>query len=220
MSQRYLDLYDLFVFDLDGTLADTREDIAASLNHALGELGRPPCDLPTVTRYIGNGAPVLLRRALGPDAPEAQVDDGLARFLEHYGIHCLDRTRLYPGVGATVEALFAARKTLTVLSNKPTAMSVEILLGLGIAGRFARIDGGDRFPEKKPDPAGLRSAMETFGAAPRRTLMIGDTGVDIATARAAGVAAAGVVWGFKPEELSADPPEHLLRTIGDLLGSA
>jgi phosphoglycolate phosphatase len=216
-SMLYAERYDLFVFDLDGTLADTREDIAASVNHALLALGRPPSNLETVTRFIGNGAPVLLRRVLGGEAPEDQVEKGLRLFLEHYAGHCLDRSALYPQVGATVEKLAASGKKLAVLSNKPTGMSLTILSGLGIANRFLRIDGGDRHPAKKPDPGGLREIMAALGAAPERTLMVGDSAVDVATARAAGTGAAGVLWGFKPEEVLADPPEHLLESMQELL---
>lgn len=218
MAALYTDLYDLFVFDLDGTLADTREDLAASVNHALERLGRPASDLTTVTRFIGNGAPVLMRRALGESAPEETVKEGLRLFLAHYGEHCLRRTRLYPGVGETLDRLRSRGKALSVLSNKPTAMSVEILTGLGIAGRFLRIDGGDRFERKKPDPAGLIEVMRALGASPARTLFLGDSAVDVDTARAAGAGAAGALWGFKPEEFAAHPPDHLLPDFSRLAG--
>src|SRR5262245_33105529 len=213
----YTERYDLFVFDLDGTLADTREDIAASVNDALSALGHATCDLETVTRYIGNGVPLLLRSALGGEAPEGLVEKGLRLFLDHYTAHCLDRSVLYPGVKETVEKLAVPGKTLAVLSNKPTAMSITILEGLGIAKHFTRIDGGDRHPAKKPDPGGLLAILAALGAGPDRTLMVGDSGVDLATARAAGTRAAGVLWGFKPEEVRADPPEHLLEQIQELL---
>src|SRR5262245_64212230 len=123
----FTERYDLFVFDLDGTLADTREDIAASVNYALHALGLPPCDLETVTGYIGNGAQVLLRRALGAEAPPAEVEKGLRLFLEHYAGHCLDRTVLYPQVKRTVERLEGAGKKLAVVTNKQTAMSLPII---------------------------------------------------------------------------------------------
>jgi phosphoglycolate phosphatase len=214
----YTERYDLFVFDLDGTLADTREDIAASVNHALSALGRPLCDLETVTRNVGNGVAVLLRRSLGAEAPEELIAEGLRIFLEHYSVHCLDRSVLYPGASDTVEWLAASGKKLTVLSNKPTAMSIFILEGLGIAKHFARIDGGDRYPLKKPDPGGLLATMAALGAGPDRTLMVGDSAVDLATARAAGTPAAGVLWGFKPEEVRTEPPpEHLLERMEELL---
>jgi phosphoglycolate phosphatase len=213
-------LYDLFVFDLDGTLAETREDLAGSLNFALGRLGHAPHDLETVTSFIGNGVTLLIQRSLGPDWTPQAADEALAIFLEHYGGHCLDRTRLYQEVDPVTAALAGAGKKLTVLTNKPTAMSVKILEGLGIAGRFARIDGGDRFPKKKPDPAGLREALASSGTEAARAIMIGDSAVDIATARAAGVASAGVLWGFKPGDFADEPPDYVLRGMGDLLGPA
>ncbi len=216
----FTSLYDLFIFDLDGTLAQTREDLAASVNFALERLRRPPHDLETVTRYIGNGARVLLERSIGPGSTPELIGEGLQIFLEHYEAHCLERTHLYGGVDEVTAALARSGKTLAVLTNKPTSMSVKILEGLGIAGRFARIDGGDRFPEKKPDPAGLREVMADLGALPARTLIVGDSAVDIATARAAGIASAGVLWGFKPEEFRLEPPDYLLGRMVDLLGKA
>jgi phosphoglycolate phosphatase len=219
-SPRFAALYDLFVFDLDGTLAETREDLAGSLNFALERLGRAPHDLETVTRFIGNGVTLLIQRALGPRGTQEAADEALAIFLEHYGAHCLDRTRLYRQVDEVTAALAGSGKKLTVLTNKPTGMSVKILEGLGIAGRFARIDGGDRFPKKKPDPAGLLEALASTGTPAKRALMIGDSGVDIATARAAGVAAAGALWGFKPADFAEEPPDYLLEKMTELLGPA
>lgn len=216
---RYTDLYDLFIFDLDGTLAETRQDLAASVNFTLGRLGLPPRDLAEVTRFIGNGARVLLDRALGPEATPESIERGLVIFLEHYRDHCLDRTVLYPGVERTVEALAAAGKKLTVLTNKPTAMSRKILEALAVASRFARIDGGDSFPIKKPDPQGLREHLRAFEVPAARALMVGDSAVDIATARAAGIRAAGAMWGFKPEEFEEEPPDHILEKAEDLLGT-
>ncbi len=217
--QTFLELYDLFVFDLDGTLIESREDLAASLNHALACLGRPAFDLPTVTGFIGNGARVLIERALGPASLPELVQEGLDRFLDHYTDHCLDRTRLYPRAIEVIDALVRAGKRLTVLTNKPRAMSVKILESLGAARFFARIDGGDSFP-KKPDPTGLRETIGSARTRPERSIVVGDSAVDIATARAGGAASAGALWGFKPEEFKSQPPDHFLRSLDDLLGSA
>ena len=216
----YTELYDLFVFDLDGTLAETREDLAASVNYALERLGFPPRDFQEVTRFIGNGARVLLDRALGPAASPEGIEKGLRIFLEHYGEHCLERTFLYPGVEATLEGLARRGKRFTVLTNKPAAMSRKILERFGVAALFGRIDGGDSFPAKKPDPLGLREHMSLAGASPGRTLMVGDYAVDIETARAAGARSAGALWGFKPDEFDGAPPDHFLAKIEDLLGEA
>ena len=217
---KFIDLYDLFVFDLDGTLARTREDLAESVNHALERIGQPRRALEEVTRFIGNGARLHLERALGPKASEPLLAEGLRIFLEHYEEHCLDRTKLYPGVLEVTAALAGAGKTLTVLTNKPTSMSLKILRGLGVADRFVRIDGADSFARKKPDPMGLQDHMAGCSIPPGRTLMIGDSAVDAATARAAGTACAGALWGFKPEEFDAEPPDHFLRSMEDLLGPA
>ncbi len=215
----FLELYDLFVFDLDGTLIESREDLAASLNHALASLGRPAFDLPTVTGFIGNGARVLIERALGAAGGPELVKEGLDRFLEHYADHCTDRTRLHPRTIEVMEALVSAGKRLTVLTNKPRAMSVKILERLGAARFFVRIDGGDSFP-KKPDPAGLLDVIASTGAPADRTLVVGDSAVDVATARAGRASSAGALWGFKPEEFELQPPDHLLSSLDDLLGSA
>ncbi len=121
-------------------------------------------------------------------------------------------------VEAVLAQLKASGKELAVLTNKPRDMSVTILNHLGISGRFARIHGGDTFPARKPDPGGIRNLMTDLSFGRSRTLFIGDSAVDVATARAADVAAAGVLWGFKPEELLADPPQYLLEKIVELLG--
>ncbi len=217
---QYTDSFDLFVFDLDGTLAETREDLAASLNFALERLGYPGRDRETVGRLTGNGATVFMERALGSAATKELVEEGVRIFLEHYQNHCLVRTALYPGVKDTVVSLCKAGKRLAVLTNKPTAMSLKILEGLGIAGQFERIHGGDSFPIRKPDPLGLRQIMKSFEIPPERTLMVGDSSVDVETARAAGVAVAGVVWGFKPDEFAEYPPDYILENVQDLLGPA
>jgi len=214
----YSDLYDLFVFDLDGTLAETRKDLMASLNHALDRLGHPRHDLVNVGRFTGKGAAVFLDRALGIASTRERVDEGVRIFLVHYEEHCLDNTRLYPGVAETVDSLGRCGKKLAVLTNKPIAMSLKILQGLGIADRFEEIHGGDSFPEKKPDPLGFREIMTGAGVSPGRAIMIGDSAVDVNTARAAGAAMAGAAWGFKPEEFRENPPDYLLQGMADLLG--
>jgi phosphoglycolate phosphatase len=208
--------YDLLVFDLDGTLADTRQDLARSVNHALASLGRPPLGLETIVRYVGNGARRLLERALGEAAGPEQVEAALASFLGHYRVNCLVDTRLYPGVHEALERLESRR--LAVLSNKPLGPSRTILAGLGILKRFERVEGGDSVPAKKPEPGGLLGLLEAAGVSPERALMVGDSAVDVQTARAAGVPVAGVSYGFRPEDFAAHPPDFLVHSLTELAG--
>jgi phosphoglycolate phosphatase len=192
-------------FDLDGTLADTRADIVASANAVLEQLGRPPRPEAEVASFVGEGARRLIERVLG-DADPAIVEDGFRRFLVHYGRHLLDTTRLYPGVADALAAIAAQGAVLTVCTNKPEAMSRTILEGLGIAALFRDVVGGDTLPTRKPDPAGLLLLCERAGVAPADTLLVGDSGIDLRAARAAGVGFCGVAWGLTPESMWAEGP--------------
>ncbi len=197
----------LLIFDLDGTLIDSRLDLAHAVNATRAFMGLPPLEHDRVYSYVGNGAPVLIRRALGAQASEAQVQTALDFFLRYYREHPLDHTQLYPGVRETLDRLREANLGLAVLTNKPLRISRIILEGLGVADHFARVYGGDSFPEKKPHPRGILSLMEELASTPGRTLMVGDSAVDIQTARNAGVRSCGVTYGFQPETLLADPPD-------------
>jgi phosphoglycolate phosphatase len=176
-----------------------------------------PLDIETISSYVGNGAPVLIRRVLGPDAPEAEVQRALEYFLQYYREHPLDYTKLYPGVGETLEGLSADGVTLAVLTNKPVRISGAILEGLGVARYFFRVYGGNSFEQKKPHPVGIQTLMEEAGVEPARTLMVGDSSVDIKTARNAGVGSVGCTWGFQPETLVTDPPDYLIESMTELL---
>jgi phosphoglycolate phosphatase len=180
----------LAIFDLDGTLVDSVDDLAASVNHALAALGLPPRGRDEIRGFVGEGARLLLSRAVAPR--DELLEPALALWHEHYDAHCLDRTRLFPGVEA---ALAGAGRALAVHTNKPGALARKILAGLGVAGRFAAIVGGDEAP-RKPDPTGTLEIMARVGAGPSDTLFVGDSRVDAATARAAGVALVAVTWGL------------------------
>lgn len=180
----------LAIFDLDGTLVDSLDDLHASVNHALRSLGLPLRTREEVHGYIGEGARVLLERAIAPHAH--LLEPALAAWRPHYEEHCLDRTRPYPGIPA---ALAGAGRVLAVQTNKPGAMARKILAGLDLLPRFAAVVGGDEAP-RKPDPAGALELMARLGAAPAETLFIGDSRVDVATARAAGVPVIAVTWGL------------------------
>jgi phosphoglycolate phosphatase len=201
---------DLLIFDLDGTLIDSKQDIVNGVNAARAHLGLPPLDVATVASYVGNGAPVLIRKALGPEAAEEVVAEALAFFVKFYHENHLVHTALYPGVREALDAWQSAGKTMAVLTNKPEKISHAIIDGLGLHGHFLKVYGGDSFPEKKPDPAGILALMQESGIGPDRTAMVGDSYVDMRTARNAGVAAWGVSYGFQPESLITDPPDLLV----------
>jgi phosphoglycolate phosphatase len=203
-------------FDLDGTLVDSRADLAAATNHILGDMGRPPLPDEVLWSFVGDGARRLIERALG-DAPPALVDDALARFMARYGAHLLDRTVPYPGVVEVLEALAARDIVLSVLTNKPEAMSRAILAGLGLAPLFLAVLGGDSLPTRKPDPAGVEWLLAAGGTRRDALLLVGDSGVDVRTARAAAVDFCGVSWGLTPEGMWAERPERVIEVASELL---
>lgn len=194
-----------FVFDLDGTLLDTKMDLVNSVNAMLRETGRPEQPTELVASYVGHGAPQLIARTLGPNANDHERQESLALFLRHYEKQMLNLTRPYPGVLGGLTAL--ADYPMAVLSNKPTRMSIAILEGLDMAHFFRSIHGGDSFETKKPDPVGALSIVKELGHPPAETAMVGDSDVDIQTARNAGMLAIGVKYGFgqhDPLECPAD----------------
>ena len=208
--------YEHLVFDLDGTLVDSRADLAAAVNYVLRSLGLPELLPPTVYGYVGDGARALIERALGP-AHGDQVPAGLAAFMDYYGAHLLDATRPYPGMVEALGVLGARGVTLSVLTNKPVAMSRAILEGLGLADRFLDVVGGDSLPVRKPDPAGLERLRALTVTARERMLLVGDSGIDLRTARAGGVAFCGVAWGLAPEALEAARPERIIAHPRELV---
>jgi len=211
--------YEQVVFDLDGTLIDSRADLAQAVNHVLRTFGLPQLSLETVTGYIGEGARRLVQRALGTDH-ENRLDDGLRLFMEYYGAHLLDHTQLYPGIAAMLRQLAQRGVLLSVLSNKPEAMSRAILDGLGVLSVFRAVLGGDSFPARKPEPAGLEHLRGLTGTCVKKMLVVGDSLIDLRTARAAGIDFCGVAWGFGAEGLCAagaqpiiDEPAALLAIV-------
>ncbi len=201
----------LIIFDLDGTLIDSSQDLTISTNATRAQYGLPPLDQLTINSYVGNGAAVLLQKALGPKFSE----EALAWFLRFYREHALEHTRLYDGVFEMVSQL-AREHTLGVLTNKPQKISIDILSAVGLGESFLRVIGGDTPLGKKPDPAGLLAIVEAAGAAKSETLMVGDSSVDIATARNAAVRCCGVLWGFQPETFAGAPPDYTVAKADDL----
>jgi phosphoglycolate phosphatase len=204
-------------FDLDGTLVDSRADLADTVNHVLADLGRPAMPAAVVQGFVGDGARKLVERSLGSAPSAALVDDALARFLERYGRHLLDATKPYPGIPPLLEALRARAITLSVLTNKPEGMSRAILDGLGLGPLFLAVVGGDTLPRRKPDPAGVEHLLRLAGGERAQMLLVGDSAVDVRTARAAGTAFCGVAWGLALEGLRAECPDRIIADPSDLL---
>jgi phosphoglycolate phosphatase len=198
---------DLLIFDLDGTLIDSRLDLANAVNAARRHMGREPLPNERVYGYVGNGAPILLRRAMGDQATDAEVQGALEFFLEYYGQHDLVHTVLYPGVRESIDRLRAADKRMAVLTNKPVRMSRAIVEGLGLGAYFFQVYGGNSFEFKKPNPIGVHALMSESGVARESTLMVGDSAVDVHTARNARIRCCGVTYGFQPETLSDPAPD-------------
>ena len=210
----------LVIFDLDGTLIDSKLDLALSVNATLEHLGRRSLDEETIFSYVGQGAPTLIRKVAGTGATEEEVARGLEFFLAYYREHKLDHTDLFPGVRETLARLASgengAGRTLAVLTNKPERVSREILAGLGVGERFRFIYGGNTFETKKPDPQGLRRLLENTGAESRATMMVGDSDVDIQTGVSAGVWTCGVTYGFGKLEVETNPPDLVIDSLPEL----
>ncbi len=211
----------LVVFDLDGTLVDSSRDLADAVNATLARLapGAGPLPQETVRRFIGNGAARLVERSLAEVGLPRPVPEVLPLFLEESRARLLATTRLYDGVAGVLRALSGC--TLAVLTNKPGDMSRALLDGLGVGALFARVYGGGDLPGRKPDPVGLQRLMEEFGASPAETVLVGDSAIDVRTARAAGVAVVGLRQGFDPEGLGLTRPDAWLddiRSLPALLG--
>ncbi len=200
-------VFDLLVFDLDGTLIDSRLDLANAVNATRLHLGMAALSNERVYSYVGNGAPLLIRRAVGDQASEPEVQEALEYFLEYYREHDLDFTTIYPGVRESLDRLAAAQKRMAVLTNKPVRVSQAILEGLGVGPHFFRVYGGNSFAFKKPNPIGIDCLIEQTGIGRDRTLMVGDSSVDVETARNARIACCGVTYGFQPESLDLTPPD-------------
>ncbi len=228
----------LIVFDLDGTLIDSEQDLANSVNATLAFLDRPPLPVALIRGFIGDGASMLLRRALGdPEggtaatsaSDEQDLAHALAFFLDHYRAHKLDHTRPYPGVLESLTALRAVlpQTLMAVLTNKPVRPSREICAGLGLAPFFFQTYGGDSFHLKKPSPLGLKTLIEEATIVlqqadpqatpilPAETVMIGDSAVDIATAQAAGTLSIGCTFGLSAETLIRTSPTALAHSPAD-----
>ena len=215
----------LVIFDLDGTLIDSRLDLVHSVNAALRHIGRTELPDHVIASYVGDGAPILIQRALGGEVvDEALVRKGLEFFLKYYREHKLDHTIVYPGIAEALAAIQnsasqsqnGAPRKLAVLSNKPVIPSKAIVDALGLGQFFSQIYGGNSFTTKKPDPEGARRLLEEYGVQPQNAAIIGDSHVDVNTGRNAGMVTVGVTYGFAPHTLQDEPPDVMVDHPSEL----
>ena len=204
----------LLIFDLDGTLVDSRDDLANSINAMLRHFHKNELPHEVIASYIGDGAPMLVRRALGDPDDENFVQDALLYFMAWYREHKLDHTYVYEGILESLEAIRKSRDgqplKMAVLSNKPVGPSRAIVDALGLGTYFFQVYGGNSFHTKKPDPAGVQALLEESGAFPEETIIVGDSNIDILTARNAGIYSVGVTYGLAPHTLQEAPPDVLI----------
>jgi phosphoglycolate phosphatase len=204
----------VLIFDLDGTLVDSKKDLTASVNYVRHQFELPTLTEGEIARFIGDGALMLIRRALGEKATESGVQAGLQMFLTYYRAHMLDQTALYPGVKDTLDRLADCK--LAVLTNKPVHFSCAMLDGLGIYRYFAAVYGGNSFDRKKPDPVGVYRILSDTNGHRETTWMIGDSSVDILTGRNAGVTTCGVTYGYSTASFDEFPPDFLIDRFSEL----
>ncbi|HEY7096506.1 MAG TPA: HAD hydrolase-like protein [Terriglobales bacterium] len=209
----------LVIFDLDGTLIDSRLDLIHSINAMLRHFERTELPGDVVASYVGDGAPMLVRRALGDPVDEAFLKEAIEYFLGYYRVHKLDYTLVYDGIK---EALTSIRgnngsRTMAVLSNKPVNPSRDIINALGLGEFFAFVYGGNSFQTKKPDPLGARTLLRETMIKAEETLIVGDSSNDILTGRNAGLWSCGVTYGFAPHTLCEVPPDVVIDSPEDLL---
>jgi phosphoglycolate phosphatase len=211
----------LVIFDLDGTLIDSRLDLVHSVNAALRHIERPELPADVIASYVGDGAPILIQRALGAEAEnQALVRKGLEFFLTYYREHKLDHTIIYEGIEKTLMSMQASGngdpRRLAVLSNKPVNPSRAIIEALGLRPYFLQVYGGNSFATKKPDPEGARKLLEESGVRAEHAAIVGDSHTDIETGRNAGLWTVGVTYGFAPHTLEQEPPDVLVDSPEEL----
>jgi phosphoglycolate phosphatase len=203
------------IFDLDGTLIDSVPDLTRAVNVALTGIGRPPKQANEIAGYVGNGVRVLLERSFGEGTPEETLGKAQKLFEKHYEAHCLDHTRIYPGVKETLAHL--ASKPKAVVTNKPEGFTRKILEGLGLAGEFKIVLGGDSTPIRKPRPEPLWEAARRLGARPEDTLVVGDSPIDVKAGKAAGMMTCAVSYGLARREiLESEKPDRVIDRFSQL----
>jgi phosphoglycolate phosphatase len=211
----------LVIFDLDGTLIDSRLDLVHSVNAALRHIERPELPDDVIASYVGDGAPILIQRALGAEAgDQTLVRKGLEFFLSYYREHKLDYTTVYPGIPEVLAAIRNSPnrdpRKMAVLTNKPVIPSRAIVDALGLGQFFSQVYGGNSFPTKKPEPEGARKLLEESGVRPEHAVIVGDSHVDVRTGRNAGLWTVGVTYGFAPHTLKEEVPDMLVDSAWQL----
>ncbi|HLH07642.1 MAG TPA: HAD-IA family hydrolase [Terriglobales bacterium] len=204
----------LLIFDLDGTLIDSRLDLTNSINAMLRHFHRPGLPEEVISTYIGDGAPMLVRRALGDPDDQAFFNEALLYFLAYYREHKLDNTYVYPGIHESLSAIRNSRNgspmQMAVLTNKPVVPSKAIVEGLDLNPFFFQVYGGNSFETKKPDPLGARTLLHEAGVNPEQAVMIGDSANDVLTGRNSGMWTVGLTYGLAPHSLQEAPPDVLI----------
>jgi len=212
---------ELLIFDLDGTLIDSSEDIAWSVNRTLERLGFEPLTYSVILSYIGWGVKMLLNQAL-PDDSKQLLDEAKGIFLDLYGRHLTIKTRPYPGVEETLHALHGRGLKMAIVTNKPISFTREILDALSLTPLFTPVLGGDSVRRKKPDPESAETVLRAHDISPARALFIGDSRIDIETGKAAGTATIGAAYGFRGrgelEDAGADSIIDTFNELNDLIG--
>ncbi len=202
----------LVIFDLDGTLIDSRLDLVHSVNAALRHINRPELPEEVIASYVGDGAPVLIQRALGGESiDESLVRKGLEYFLSYYREHKLDHTTIYTGIREALATIQNSNnghpRKMAILTNKPVNPSRAIVEALGLAPYFSQVYGGNSFATKKPDPEGALKLLAEAGVKPDQAAIVGDSHVDIQTGRNAGLWTLAVTYGFAPHTLEVEQPD-------------
>jgi phosphoglycolate phosphatase len=222
-TQRAFDSHSikLVIFDLDGTLIDSRLDLVHSVNAALRHIGRNELPDDVIASYVGDGAPILIQRALGGEiVDEALVRKGLEFFLSYYRAHKLDHTTVYAGIEQSLKIIQDGTngmpRKMAVLSNKPVVPSRAIVEALGLGGFFTQVYGGNSFATKKPDPEGARKLLEESGVRPEDAAIVGDSHTDVETGRNAGLWTVGVTYGFAPQTLADSSPDVVVDHPAEL----
>lgn len=204
----------LIIFDLDGTLIDSKHDLAESLNQTLLMLDIPPLPLETIFSSVGNGVSNLLKEALGP-ARQDEFARGVEFFLDYYEAHLLDTTVLYPGVR---EALDKERGCyqFSLLTNKPLYLTEKIVQGLGLSELFPISVGGDTYETKKPHPLGALSILERAGVGREDAMLVGDSANDVLTGNNSGIFVTGVAYGLGSGDFEVHPPDHEVDSFPEI----
>ncbi len=221
----------LLIFDLDGTLIDSRLDLISTVNAMLRKFERPELPGDVVASYVGDGAPMLVRRALGDPEDESFFKEALDFFLAYYRVHKLDHTHVYDGIKEALTGIARSRSDgnnntslkMAILSNKPVNPSRAIVEALDLSEFFVSVYGGNSFETKKPDPFGAQVLLKENQVKPVETVLVGDSSIDMLTARSAGLWSCGVTYGFAPQTLATAAPDVTIdhpHELGELFADS